>query len=61
VPAAEAVTWEELAPARPWQGQDVLEIGRGGGGGADDGRVERPSSGREERKQREPRPDLEPP
>jgi len=59
VPAADPVRREELAPARPRQRQDMLEVGCGRGAAADHGRVERTARGREQPEQREPGPDLE--
>lgn len=48
VPALEAVAGEELAAARPWKAKDVLEIRRGGGERAADGRIPGSAHGGEE-------------
>jgi hypothetical protein len=46
MPAARAV--EQLAAARTQPRKDVLEIGRGGCGGPERGRIERPAPEREQ-------------
>jgi hypothetical protein len=59
VPAVEAVTREELAPARPRQPKDVLEVGRRSSQRAGHRRVERSAHRGEEQDCRDPRADFE--
>jgi hypothetical protein len=51
---------EELAPARPREANDVLEVRRGGGERAAYGRIERSAHRGEEQDRSDARADLEP-
>jgi hypothetical protein len=59
MPAAEAVAGEELAPARSREAKDVLEVRRGSGERAADGRIERSARCGEEQDSGDTRADLE--
>jgi hypothetical protein len=59
VPAVEAVAGEELAPARPREVKDVLEVRRGSGERAAHGRIERSPRRGEEQHCSDARADLE--
>jgi len=61
VPAVEAVAREELAAARTWQADDVLEIRSGGCRRTEGRRVEHAPSERDEEQQRYAASQLEPP
>ena len=61
MPAADAVTREQLPSAGPRQRQDVLEVRRGGGDGADRGGAERAAGERDEEEQDGAARDLERP
>src|SRR2546423_6998627 len=53
VPAVQAVGGEELRPVMAGTGKDVLEVGGGREGGADDGRIREAAAGRERSEERE--------
>ena len=55
----EAVAGEELAPARPREAKDVLEVRRRSGKRAADGRIERSPDRGEEQNSGDARADLE--
>jgi hypothetical protein len=57
MPAAPAV--EELATVRTQTRNDVLEVGRGGRGGPERSRVERPAAKREQSQTEQAAPDFE--
>ena len=61
VPASHPVAGEELAPARPGQREDVLDVRDRGAHRADDGRVERPARHGQQGEAREPAERLEAP
>jgi hypothetical protein len=50
---------KELAPTRPREAKDVLDVRRRGGERAADGRMERSAHGGEEQDSGDARPDLE--
>jgi hypothetical protein len=61
VPAADAVTREELTPARPWETKKVLEVWRRSSERAGHRRIEGPTHGGKEQDCRDTRADLEAP
>ena len=61
VPAAEAVAREELAPARPWETKEVLEVWRRSSERSGHRRIERPTHRGEEQDRSYARADLEAP
>ena len=61
VPATKAVAREELAPARPWETKEVLEVWRGSSERAGHRRIERSTHRGEQQDRSDARADLEAP